>query len=145
MSIYFSTGQASRSSLALNDYECDRETALLIAQLQLEDVLQISQGRKGKAPETAAPTDEEIAFKIQAEEFESWKVFVDDVALAQSLDDALQSDAEIIAAHCLLEEAAAADRMAALRLSRGEATPIQTEAQKKSEDPSFNLERISER
>jgi len=145
MSVIISPGSSSQPSSGLEDYSVDRETALLIAQIQLEDALQVSQGRKGKARETVAPSDEELAFRLQTQELETWKVLVQDAALAQSLDEALQSDEEIITAHLLLEEAATADRIMALRLSRGEAPPTQTAAQKRLGDRGFNLERISER
>ncbi|KAJ2916355.1 hypothetical protein MD484_g4038, partial [Candolleomyces efflorescens] len=118
----------------------DPETALLIAQLQLEDTLEICQGRKGKGREGQAPSDEELAFRLASEEFGSLKQLYEDYALAKSLDEAVRQDAAMLEAHRVLEEAAAADRRAAELLSRGQALPQLTAAQRRLEDRGFKAE-----
>ena len=129
--------------LDFNQY--DPETALLIAQLQLEDTLEISKGRKGKGREDQTLSDEELAFRLASEEFVSMKQMYEDYNLAKSLNDAIDQDATILEAHRVMEEAAAADRRAAELLSRGQALPEPTEAQRQLEDRTFQVEQPEER
>ncbi|RXW18427.1 hypothetical protein EST38_g7428 [Candolleomyces aberdarensis] len=124
--------------LDFNQYE--PETALLIAQLQLEDTLEISKGRKGKGRVDQAPSDEELAFRLASEEFGSMKQMYQDYCLAKSLNDAIDQDAATLEAHRVMEEAAAADRRAAELLSRGQALPQPTEAQRLLEDRTFKVD-----
>ena len=121
----------------------DLDSALLIAQLQLDDALEVSQGRKGKARATAPRTDEEIAFQIQAEELSSWKQTYRDYTLAKSLNDALDRDAPLLEAYSVMEEAAQEDRRVAELVSRGRPVPRPTEAQRKLESREFSLDRAS--
>jgi hypothetical protein len=87
----------------------DIESAMLIAQLQLEDALEVSRGRKGKARASAPRSDEEVAFQMQAEELGSWKQLYQDYTLAKSMSDALDKDAALLEAYRVMEEAAEAD------------------------------------
>ncbi|RXW18426.1 hypothetical protein EST38_g7429 [Candolleomyces aberdarensis] len=121
--------------LDFNQY--DPETALLIAHLQLEDTLEMSKGRKGKGRADQTPSDEELAFQLASEEFGFMKQMYQDYCLAKSLNDAIDQDAAILEAHRVMEEAAAADRRAAELLSRGQALPQPTEAQRLLEDRTF--------
>ena len=129
--------------LDFNQY--DPETALLITQLQLQDTLEISQGRKGKGRVDQALSDEELAFQLASEEFGSLKQMYEAYNLAKSLNDAVDQDAAILEAHRVMEEAAAADRRAAELLSRGQALPEPTEAQRRLEDRTFKVEQPEER
>ncbi|TEB19942.1 hypothetical protein FA13DRAFT_297013 [Coprinellus micaceus] len=121
----------------------DLDSALLVAQLQLDDALEVSRGRKGKARATAPRTDEEIAFQIQAEELSSWKQMYHDHTLAKSLNDALDQDAALLEVYRVMEEAAHADRRVAELVSRGRPVPRPTDAQRKVESREFSLERAS--
>ncbi|KAJ3521790.1 hypothetical protein NMY22_g12165 [Coprinellus aureogranulatus] len=121
----------------------DLDTAILIAQLQLEDALEVSQARKGKARATAPRTDEELAFEIQAQELGSFKQLYEDYALAKSLNDALSRDADLLDACRVMEEAAQADRRVAELVSRGRPVPRPTEAQRRLGSREFSLERAS--
>ncbi|KAJ3547557.1 hypothetical protein NMY22_g1602 [Coprinellus aureogranulatus] len=121
----------------------DLDSALLIAQLQLEDALEVSRGRKGKARATAPRTDEELAFEIQAQELGAYKQLYEDYTLAKSLNDALSQDADLLDAYRVMEEAAQADRRVAELVSRGRPVPRPTEAQRKLESREFSLERAS--
>ncbi|KAJ3547549.1 hypothetical protein NMY22_g1599 [Coprinellus aureogranulatus] len=121
----------------------DLESAILIAQLQLEDALEVSRGRKGKARASAPRTDEELAFEIQAEELGSWKQIHQDYTLAKSLSDALDQDGALLEAYRVMEEAAREDRRVAELVSRGLPAPTPTEAQARLERRDFSLERAS--
>nr|AAZ14935.1 conserved hypothetical protein [Coprinellus disseminatus] len=123
------------------DSEPDPASALLIAHLQLEDTLQISLGRKGKARASAPPTDEEIAFQLQEAELGAFKQVYEDFTLAQSLHDALDRDAPLLEAYRVMEDAAAADRRVAEMVARGEPVPRPTDAQRRVERREFSLER----
>ena len=129
----------------LDFYQYDPETALLITQLQLQDTLEISQGRKGKGRADRALSDEELAFQLASEEFGSLKQMYEDYNLAKSLNDAIDQDATILEAHRVMEEAAAADRRAAELLSRGRALPEPTKAQRRLEDRTFKVEQPEKR
>ncbi|TFK19191.1 hypothetical protein FA15DRAFT_221399 [Coprinopsis marcescibilis] len=108
----------------------DHESALLIAQLQLEDALEVSCTLKGKGRADAAPPDSEVALRLQIEELSGWKQLHQDATLAESITNAQRTDAGILEAFRLMEEAAAADRRAAELLQQGSHIPQPTEAQK---------------
>ncbi|KAH6890926.1 IBR domain-containing protein [Coprinopsis sp. MPI-PUGE-AT-0042] len=88
----------------------DHESALLIAELQLQDALAMSANSKGKARADAPASDQEIALQLQTEELSGWKQTHQDAAMAEGIDHALELDAEIIEEYRLMEETAAADR-----------------------------------
>lgn len=122
----------------------DIESALLIAQLQLEDALEVSKGRKGKSRAGTSLSDEEIAFQIQQAELGSWKQNYEDYTLAKSLNDAIERDTALLDAYRVMEEAAEADRRTAEAISRGLQAPRPTDAQTRLESRTFNLDRASE-
>ena len=70
----------------------DHESALLIAELQLQEALEISNQAKGKARADAPLSDQEIALRLQAEELSGWKQTHRDAVMAQSIDSALGLD-----------------------------------------------------
>lgn len=117
-----------------NPPDIDEETALLIAQLSLDDLVELETSRKGKAREDVPPTDEERAFDIQRQLLEEFLRFDQDRRLAQSLDNALDVDQDILAVLCDVERAADDDRRAAEALSRGLPMPPKTVAQRSVED-----------
>lgn len=123
----------------LHVIDIDHESALLIAQLQLDDAIELSAASKGKARADAPLSDQEAALRIQAAELASWKQSCHDAVLARSVQNAVDADAELIEAFRLVEETIAADRRAAELLSRGATQlPPPTEAQRRvGEDKAF--------
>ncbi|KAH6883783.1 IBR domain-containing protein [Coprinopsis sp. MPI-PUGE-AT-0042] len=111
-------------------FAIDHESALLIAELQLQDALALSASSKGKARVDAPEADQEIALRLQVEELSGWKQTHQDAAMAESIDHALGLDARIIGAYRMMEETAAADRRAAELLQQGHSLPRPTHAQR---------------
>lgn len=99
----------------------DESAALLalIAELCLEDVDDITAGRKGKSKASFAPSDEEIAFELFAQEAKSLLDFTKDLTYARSIDSALETDRSLVEEHMRLETRAHEDREFALALSQG--------------------------
>ena len=126
----------SASSSSIND-ELDVETATLIAKLALDDLADVMGSRKGKARADSLPSDEEIAYRLQSEQYDQWLSIVVDAKLAKSIDGALVTDAAYLDAFITAEEAAAEDRIAADFLSRGEALPVPKSCQTRLEHPNF--------
>ena len=127
----------SASGSTINDDELDVETAALIAKLALDDLADVMGARKGKARADSLPSDEEIAYRLQSEQYDQWLSFVVDAKLAKSIDGALVTDAAYLDAFITAEEAAAEDRIAAELLSRGEALPAPKGCQTRLEHPNF--------
>ncbi|TCD67541.1 hypothetical protein EIP91_012295 [Steccherinum ochraceum] len=95
----------------------------LVAELTLQDIQDIQDGRKGKSRYNTVPTDEEIAFQLYAEEANGLLAFAGDAILARSIDDALKTDRGIIRQMVAMENVAFRDRQYALALSQGRAPP----------------------
>ena len=131
----------SASGSSIND-ELDAETAALIAKLALDDLDNVLTSRKGKARADALPSDEELAYQLQSEQFNEWLSIVEDAKLAKSIGDALVTDAAYLDALITAEEAAAEDRIAAERLSRGEALPAPKACQRRLEHPAFIMDPV---
>lgn len=117
--------------------DIDAETASLIARLALEDLDEVINARKGKSRADFQPTDEELAYHLQSQQYQAWLTVTEDYKVAKSISDALTADGDYIEAFIASEEAAAADRLAAERLARGEPLPPPTTSQTKLEDPAF--------
>ena len=134
----------SASSSSPND-ELDVETAALIANLALDNFGELmgSSSRKGKARADSLPSDDEIAYQRQSEQFDQWISSVADAKLAKSVDGALATDTAHMDAPIIGEEAEAEDWVAAELLSRGEALP---DSQTRLEYPNFimNLDLFTE-
>jgi hypothetical protein len=126
----------SVSSSTIND-ELDVETATLIAKLALDDLADVMDSRKGKARADSLPSDDEIAYRLQSEQYDQWLSIVTDAKLAKSIDGALVTDAVYLDAFITAEEAAAEDRIAAELLSRGEALPVPKSCQTRLEHQNF--------
>jgi hypothetical protein len=120
-------------------FDIPLENMLLIAQLTLNDIAEVTDTRKGKKRADAPLSDEEYAFKIQRELLESSLRVVDDCRVAKSLDVALETDLPYLTAIRILERAAAEDRQAAFALSRGEPLPRPSRSQRLSEDANFSI------
>lgn len=105
----------------------DPDSAALVAELVLQDIQNIASTHEGKSRYGAPPSDEEIAFQVQAD---NARMILSDFRLAQSIDRALDSDAAlIIAAH-----AAEDDYRYATALEREEEPPEQSEWQRLMEN-----------
>lgn len=128
----------SASGSTIND-ELDMETAALIAKLALDDLADVMSSRKGKARAGSLPSDDEIAYRLQSEQYDQWLSIVSDAKLAKSIEGALVTDAAYLDALITAEEAAAEDRIAAELLSRGEALPVPKSCQTRLEHPNFTM------
>ena len=126
----------SASGSTIND-ELDVETASLIAKLALDDLADLMGSRKGKGRADALPSDDEIAYQLQSEQYDQWLSIVEDAKLAKSIDGALATDAAYLDAFITVENAAREDRIAAGLLSRGEALPVPKSCQRRLGDPNF--------
>jgi hypothetical protein len=117
----------------------DLETHALIARLALED-LEASYGRRwGKSRIESPSSDEELALRLQVEQFRQWITMAEDANMANSLREASEVDAAYLEAHTIAEQAAIEDRRAALAFSRGQPLPPPTPYQIRLEDPNFKL------
>ena len=119
------------------DDDLDAETASLIAMLALEDLEEAMNARKGKARANSQPTDEELAYQLQSQQYQAWLTITEDQKFAKSIGDALTADTALLDAFTISEQAAAEDRLAAQRLSRGEALPPPKAFQTRLGDPAF--------
>jgi hypothetical protein len=126
----------SASGSAIND-ELDVETAALIAKLALDDLADVMSSRKGKARADSLPSDDDIAYRLQSEQYDQWLSILTDAKLAKSIESALITDAAYLDAFITAEEAAAEDRIAAERLSRDEVLPVPKSCQTRLEHPNF--------
>ena len=127
------------SSSTIDD-ELDMETAALIAKLALDDLAEVMGSRKGKGRADSLPSDDEIAYQLQREQYDQWLSIVEDAKLAKSIEGALATDAAYLDAYITAEEAAAEDRIAAERISRGEALPDPKSCQTRLEHPNFIMD-----
>ncbi|KAH6890925.1 hypothetical protein BKA70DRAFT_1327101, partial [Coprinopsis sp. MPI-PUGE-AT-0042] len=107
----------------------EHESALLIAELQLQDALPLSVNSRGKATVDAPEADQEIALRLQAERLSGWKETHRDAAIAESIDHALEWDAEITEEYRMMGETAAADRRVAQPLHQISNVPQPSTAQ----------------
>ncbi|KAL3479213.1 hypothetical protein BJX99DRAFT_268635 [Aspergillus californicus] len=85
----------------------DQSTADLIVELQLQDANYYFESSKGKSRDL---TDEELAFQLQNEEWESISQSLVDRRMALSFAAAVQTDGEILAETQIDEETASQDR-----------------------------------
>ncbi|KAF8063958.1 hypothetical protein FPV67DRAFT_1628838 [Lyophyllum atratum] len=121
----------------INPHDLDVQTSMLIAQLTLQDISEISRSRKGKARADAPLSDEEVAIRMQREYGEDIVRYANDRLMARSLHDAIEVDRPILNALSIVERAAEDDHRAAVALSNGEALPPPSNAQRLVEDPAF--------
>jgi hypothetical protein len=129
----------SASSSTIDDV-LDMETAALIAKLALDDLADVVGSRKGKARADSLPSDDEVAYQLQREQYDQWLSIVEDAKLAKSIEGALVTDAAYLDAYITAEEAATEDRIAAELLSRGEALPDPKGCQTRLEHPNFIMD-----
>ena len=93
--------------------EIDHPTLDLITQLQLHDMVFYFEYCEGKSPDS---TDEEIAFRMQNEEWSSISQLLDDRRMAMSCAAAVQADGHVLAETQKEEENATVDRNIAREL-----------------------------
>ncbi|KAI9767694.1 MAG: hypothetical protein M1840_005566 [Geoglossum simile] len=95
----------------------DSETAEIILRLQLQDISEIWEGRKGKEREGDPDPDIYLAFGLYRDELERDVVLLSDQRLAKSIGRAIHTDSSILATSKVEENVAIQDRQLACRLS----------------------------
>ncbi|KIK53426.1 hypothetical protein GYMLUDRAFT_178922 [Collybiopsis luxurians FD-317 M1] len=118
--------------MASVETEPDTLTSLLIAQLTLDDISAITSTRKGKARDDSLLTDEQVAFRLFEQEN---LALVQTLKLARSLQDAIDSDTDVLSRLSAVDVGAVDDRRYAEALSLGQRLPEKTEAQRALETP----------
>jgi len=121
----------------MNSIDLDPAASLLFARLSLGDIDEIERSRKRKARADAPLSDEELAFQLQAQYLQSHLTFLEDHRLAESLSRAIESDQEFLQTLSIVELGAQDDHAAALALSRGQALPQLSDAQRRLGDISI--------
>ncbi|KAI3056825.1 hypothetical protein CBS147353_11132 [Aspergillus niger] len=91
----------------------DQSTFDLIVQLQLQETDLYFESSKGKSRD---PTDEELAFHLQNEEWENISQYLQDRRMAMSFATAVQADGHVLAETQVEEENASKDRIIARQL-----------------------------
>jgi len=107
----------------------DLETERIVASLILQDLQEIQDAQKGKRRADAPMTDNQLALQDQLTAIMSHMSILEDMHIAQKLDDALRLDRDCLEALSVINQAEREDRNAALALARGEALPPPSEAQ----------------
>ncbi|TFK65306.1 hypothetical protein BDN72DRAFT_845698 [Pluteus cervinus] len=120
----------------------DRSSTLMIAQLALEDIDAVNQTRRparrasgpsnqfNRANKPPPLSDEELAFRLQAEEMQAVSRTTHDNIYAKSIGEAMDRDREILVDLMVKEQAAEDDRNAALALHRAGVLPPMSAAQR---------------
>jgi hypothetical protein len=121
----------------MNSNDLDPATSLLFARLALRDIDEIEGSRKRKARADAPLSDEELAFQLQAEDFQNHLIALEDHRLAESLSRAIESDQDFLQTLSIVELGAQDDHAAALALSRGQVLPQVSDAQRRLGDILF--------
>lgn len=118
----------------------DLETERLVASLVLQDLEEIQEAQKGKSRADAPITDDQMALRDQLAAIMSHMTILEDIHIAQNLDNALHLDRDCLEALSIVNQAEADDRNAALALGRGEALPSPSAAQISLQDPSVSAQ-----
>jgi hypothetical protein len=113
----------------------DLETESLITSLVLQDIQEIQNARKGKGRADAPISDDQLALQDQLTTIMSHMTLLDDIRVAQSLNDAICSDAPCLQALSIINQAEIEDHDAALALQRGDPLPPPSASQRSLEDP----------
>ncbi|KAF9259012.1 hypothetical protein L218DRAFT_875761 [Marasmius fiardii PR-910] len=108
----------------------DDATSLLIAQLHIQDVQNVTDRRKGKSRENAPLTDEELAFQTQADILNDFLLVLSDKRFAESVNNAVETDLNLVEMMGTVEQAAEDDHRYATALSHGQPLPEKSTAQK---------------
>jgi hypothetical protein len=121
--------------MSLTYQPLDWETESLVASLILQDLQEIQDAQKGKGRIDAPITDDQLALQDQLAAAMSHMALLEDIRLAQSLDDALRLDGQCLEALSIVNQAESEDHVAALALQRGDPLPAPTESQRSLGDP----------
>ncbi|GKZ19799.1 hypothetical protein AbraCBS73388_004787, partial [Aspergillus brasiliensis] len=106
----------------------DQPTFDLIVQLQLQETDLYFEYSKGKSRD---PTDEELAFHLQNEEWGNLSQYLQDRRMAMSFATAVHADGHVLAETQVEQENALKDRLIARQLMKGgcNALPIELESE----------------
>ena len=97
----------------------DEETVNLILDIQIEDLKSITSGRKEKAAEGSAPTDQELAVELQQNEIQNRRLLLTDYRMARSFGRAVQDDGIAVVNLAAEEHQSTQDHNTALQLGGG--------------------------
>ena len=103
-----------------SDQDDEDELLSLIAAFSLEDIHEIQLQQRGSG---LVLSDEDLAFRLFAEEAHALQTFARDMTIARGLGDALRTDAALIEEHERYEDAARWDREVARAIAEGRPPP----------------------
>lgn len=128
----------------LIDSSMDEATATSVLEVQLQDLADILQNRKGKEA-VGRINDAELACQIQIEEFRARLAFLSDYRMSRSINKAMQDDDPVLSTLYNEESSSFHDRQMARRLAGlPEETPPPTDNQQcRSEDLLAGLSALS--
>lgn len=126
----------------LGDSDMNADTAALITKFALDDIEDAISGSKGKSRFNAPLFDEQLASKLQSQNFEEWLAYSEDAKYAQSLNVASATDSAYLDTARACEIVALEDRCVAEMLSRREALPPPTAAQELLGNPGSSVNAI---
>ncbi|PYH29936.1 BRcat and Rcat domain-containing protein [Aspergillus neoniger CBS 115656] len=107
----------------------DQPTFDLIVQLQLQETDLYFESSKGKSRD---PTDEELAFHLQNEEWRNISEYLQDRRMAMSFATAVQADGHVLAETQVEEENASKDRIIARQLTEDRCNVLPSELESES-------------
>ncbi|KAJ7588653.1 hypothetical protein C8J56DRAFT_785174 [Mycena floridula] len=120
-----------------NSLEIDTTTAILVARFALDDIAAVKDRRKGKGPEHAGLTDEELAFEQQAESLQQYISVLQDDIFSKSIQQALDTDMGMLDTLRVVERAESDDHVYAAALAERRALPPKSNSQRALEDRYF--------
>ncbi|KAL0952936.1 hypothetical protein HGRIS_007149 [Hohenbuehelia grisea] len=126
----------------MSDSEPDAESALLIAQLALNDVLELRASFKGKGRADEPIPDEEYALQLQEAHLEEVLNSLASLSFARSLDAAIETDQQYVSMLDIAEKCAMDDHRAAEALRSGGRLPAQSAVQRAAGNPEFRLDDV---
>ncbi|GAA93207.1 hypothetical protein AKAW_11319 [Aspergillus luchuensis IFO 4308] len=118
------------------DSGMDQPTFDLIVQLQLQETDLYFESSKGKARD---PTDEELAFHLQNEEWGNISQYLQDRRMAMSFATAVQADGHVLAETQVEEEIASKDRILARQLTEDGSNVLPSELMSEQSDELVTL------
>ena len=104
----------------------EEETRELLLQLEIEEAQARWERIGGKARVASSSTDEQLAIKEYLEELIQSLQTLHDSRLAHSIDNAMDSDADLLALYQDMDQMEISDRALAMRLSRPGSVNIRT-------------------
>ncbi|KAF7971914.1 hypothetical protein HWV62_19487 [Athelia sp. TMB] len=113
----------------------DSATEVLVVSLIIVDAEVILAAKTGKARGDLLISDDELAAQEQLNDGKARLAFLQDCALACSLDRALRLDGDLLQTLCNIDQAEHEDHAAAVALSEGQPLPAPTPLQRSLELP----------